>query len=418
VKSPGKHLPTVAPVSDSPLSIAMLCDSFGALGGVAQIVEDLAGAFARAGHRVAVVSNPHKGRIMARRPNPAVEQAWVDLPRAKPFSLRHPERLWRWLTAPQLVAFLRQWTPDLVNIHGGLRDRFPPVIAACRRTKVPIVQSFHLVPELFHEGEEAARQRSFSSAALRAARALTFPSCAVKEGFRTIWPEAERALIIRGGVNLEHAARATPLIRRRPYIFSASRLDLRHKAVDVLITAFRLLAEEFPEVDLLIAGDGPQRAQIEETIAAARLEARIHLLPSLPHDDLWSLYKGALVFVMLSRKAEGLPLVFFEAMACGTPVVGTRIGGTPEIVLHGETGLLIESNQPYEAAAAIRELLANAGERQKIGQRGYELIKSYDWRAVASCYLELYQGMLAKELRPHSKRTRMNSYLQPVPSKT
>jgi glycosyltransferase involved in cell wall biosynthesis len=384
------------------LRIAMLCDSFGALGGVAQIVEELAAEFARAGHRVAIVSNPHKGTSIARPQNPAVEQVWVDLPRAKPFSLRHPERLWRRRTAPDLIAFIRRWRPDLLNIHGGLRDRFPAVLKACRRTKAPIVQSFHLVPRPLQESVEDDRLKNFSDMALRAARAITFPSTAVKEGFQKISPEALRAQIIRGGVNLEHAAGAVPLSRSRPYLFSASRLDLRHKAVDALIAAFRLLAPEFPEVDLLIAGDGPERPQIEELIAASRLETRINLLSSLPHNKLWSLYKGALVFVMLSRMAEGLPLVFFEAMACGTPVVGTRTGGTPEIVIHQETGLLVECNEPGEIATAIRALLIDAGEREKMGQRGYELSKSYGWRDTASSYLRLYQSVLAAERRRHA----------------
>ena len=387
-------------MNNSPLSIAMLCESFGALGGVAQIVEDLAAEFARAGHRVAVVSNPHKGGSLARQRNPAVEQVWVDLPRAKPFSWRHPERLWRRPTASHLAAFIRRWAPDLINIHGGLRDRFPAVLAACRRTEVPIVQSFHLVPEPFPEAAETARLEKFSGMALRAARAITFPSSAVKEGFQKLSPEAERAQIIRGGVNLEQAVHATPHSRQRPYIFSASRLDLRHKAVDALIAAFCLLAQEFPEVDLLIAGDGPQQTQIEEMIATWRLETRVHLLSSLPHDKLWSLYKGALAFVMLSRMAEGLPLVFFEAMACGTPVIGTRTGGTPELVIQQETGLLVERNEPSEVAAAIRMLLVNSGEREKMARRGYELSKCYGWQEAASNYLELYYGLFAQTVFP------------------
>jgi len=381
--------------NNTPMSIAMLCDSFGALGGVAQIVEDLAGEFSRAGHRVAIVSNPHKSGGIARRHNPAVEQVWVDLPRAKPLSLRHPERLLRRPAAPHLAGFIGRWAPDVLNIHGGLRDRFPAVLRACKETRVPLVQSFHLVPDPSREDVRPVRLRNFTSMALRAAGAITFPSAAVKDGFRQIWPEAELARIIRGGVNLEEAARATPLSRQRPYIFSASRLDLHHKAVDALIEAFGMLAAEFPEVDLLIAGDGPQGTQIEGMIAASGLEVRIRLLSSLPHDELWSLYKSALFFVMLSRMAEGLPLVFFEAMACGTPVIGTRSGGTPEIVIHQETGLLVEGNEPNKVASAMRTLLACREERERMGRRGYETAKRYDWRAVASSYLEVYQDLLA-----------------------
>jgi glycosyltransferase involved in cell wall biosynthesis len=377
------------------LRIALLCESFHALGGVAQIVEELALAFARAGHRVAIVSNPdRRAKSVLRRQTSAVEQIWLDLPRAKPFSLRHPERLVRRYAAPQLSSFIHQWAPDVLNIHGGLRDRFPGVLAACRRPTVPLVQSFHLVPGPFTEDAEAARLKGFTSKALATAAAITFPSTAVKEGFQRIWPAASQALIIRGGVNLEDAARSLPFRRERPYIFSASRLDLRHKAVDALVHGFALIAAEFPDVDLLIAGDGPQQRQIEEMIVGLSLERRIFLLSALPHDELWSLYKGALLFVMLSRMAEGLPLVFFEAMACGIPVIGTRSGGTPEVVLHEETGLLVGDNEPSTVAEAMRALLATRDERERLGRRGYECAKQYDWGQAASLYVEVYHDLL------------------------
>ena len=379
---------------DLKLRIALLCESFGALGGVAQIVEELALQFARAGHRVVIVSNQHKGASMVRCRPPSIEHLWIDLPRAKPFSLRHPERLWRRRTAPELTTFIRAWSPNLIHIHGGLRDRFPAVLKACRQTGIPFVQSFHLVPEPPREDAEASRMKSFAAMALNSASAITVPSAAVKQGLQKIWPEAERAHIIRGGVNLEAAAHATPFTRHRPYIFSASRLDLHHKALDVVIEAFRLIAAEFPEIDLLIAGDGPQRPEVEAMIGAFKLEQRIHLLSSLPHSELWSLYKGASMFIMLSRMAEGLPLVFFEAMACSLPVIGTRNGGTPEIVVHGETGVLIESNEPGCAAAAMRSLLASPGRREEMGRNGYELAKVYDWQAVAVSYVAQYQQLV------------------------
>ena len=378
------------------LRIALLCDSFGALGGVAQIVEELAFAFARAGHRVAIVSNPErKPNSVLRALTPAVEQTWIDLPRAKPLTLRHPERLVRRSAAPQLTSFIREWAPDVLNVHGGLRDRFPGILKACRQTRVPLVQSFHLVPELSAGDIEAARLNGFVGNALAAAAAITFPSSAVKEGFQRIWPEASRARIIRGGVNLEAAARSLPFRRERAYLFSASRLDLRHKAVDALVQAFGLIAAEFPEVDLLIAGDGPQRGQIEKMIGRLSLQRRIFLLSSLPHDELWSVYKGALFFVMLSRMAEGLPLVFFEAMACGLAVIGTRNGGTPEIVLHEQTGLLVDDNEPTTVAGALRALLANRDQRERLARRGSECAKDYDWRKTASEYMELYQELSA-----------------------
>lgn len=334
---------------------------------------------------------------MLPRRTPAVEQIRVDLPRAKPYSLRHPERLVRRHGAPQLAGFIRRWSPDVLNVHGGLRDRFPGVIKVCRQTRVPLIQSFHLVPSQLTEKGEALRLKRFAGKALAAASAITFPSTAVKDGFQRIWPDASGARVIRGGVNIEDAARAQPFQRERAYVFSASRLDLRHKAVDALVHGFGLLALEFPDIDLLIAGDGPQRTQIEDLINGLGLNGRVLLLSSLPHNELWSLYKGALFFVMLSRMAEGLPLVFFEAMACGIPVIGTRNGGTPEIVLNNETGLLVEDNEPATVAEAMRELLTKPQERERLGRCGCERASDYDWQHAASKYVQVYQQLLARQ---------------------
>jgi glycosyltransferase involved in cell wall biosynthesis len=370
-------------MTESGLRIAMLCESFGALGGVAQIVEDLSAEFARAGHRVAIVSNLSGRDAITRLRNPAVEQVWIELPRQKPASWRHPERFFQGFRAVELINFMNRWHPHLLNVHGGLRDRFPPVVEACEETDVPLVQSIHLMPEGIPH---------YALAALRAARAITFPSCTVKQAFEELSSDARRARVIRGGVNIAALAEARPYQHPRPYMFCASRLDLRHKAVDLLVRAFSLIAGEFPQLDLLVAGDGPDRERVAEIIRAEGLGARIQMLLTRPHEELWGLYKGATAFIMLSRKGEGLPLVFFEAMAAGVAVIATRIGGTPELVIDGATGLLAEPESAESATAAIRQLLINAAMRGRLARNGYELvIRRYTWRAAAEQLLEIYQ---------------------------
>ncbi len=125
----------------------------------------------------------------------------------------------------------------------------------------------------------------------------------------------------------------------------------------MLIDAFAALARRGSEVDLMIAGDGPDRAEIEQRIHRCGLDARVMLLGALAQERLWSLYRGAMLFVLPSRKAEGLPLTILEAMACGTPVIATNGGGTPEAVTDGVNGLLVERNDPTQFAAAIGKLL-------------------------------------------------------------
>src|SRR5438105_11122606 len=138
------------------LNVAMLCESFDALGGVPQIVQDLSAEFVCAGHRVVIVSNPAKSVPFVREQNHAVEQVRVDLPRSRPPGWRHPERWFRHSHSAQLAAFIARWHPDVLNVHGGLRDRFPAVVEVCQTMDVPLVLSFHL-PEAFPPGADADR---------------------------------------------------------------------------------------------------------------------------------------------------------------------------------------------------------------------------------------------------------------------
>ncbi len=167
-----------------------------------------------------------------------------------------------------------------------------------------------------------------------------------------------------------------------------------HKAIDALVSAFAILAPHHRELDLLIAGEGPDRARLEAQIASAGLSERVLMLGGRTQSELWRLYKGARLFVMPSRAVEGLGLVFLEAMACGTPVVATRSGGTPEVVIDGETGLLVDRNEPGKIAAAMRSLIEDHELRARLGVRGMHLAQRYAWRGVADRYLEVYRRCL------------------------
>ena len=167
--------------------------------------------------------------------------------------------------------------------------------------------------------------------------------------------------------------------------------------------AFSQLAGEFPGVDLLVAGDGPDRIALNAMVRAAGLESRVVMLGAVPHDELWSYYRGALFFVLPSRIPEGRALVFLEAMAAGLPIVATKSGGTPEIVADGQSGVLIEGNDPQMFAAAMRSLLSDAALRRRMGVRARELAeREHGWDAVARRYLDVYASCCAGGTRPRS----------------
>ncbi len=371
------------------MKLLLAVEAFRTLGGIQEIVDNLAAAYLRVGHRVAIVSNSYFRPEIAREPRALADYFEVELPSAKPLAWRHPERLFSRARAWQFRDCVRGWSPDVVNSHVFQWDKLPPLVAACQRARVPLVQTLYDPKGRGKLGVQALRP-------LRNASALVTDSMAGRNYFAPLIDAAQNARVIGNGVDLDAAAKAVPFRRDRPYILSVARLNFRSKALDVVVQAFGQLADKFPGVDLLVAGDGPDRIALSAMARAAGLESRVAMVGAVPHDELWSYYRGALFFVLASRIPEGRALVFLEAMAAGLPIVASRSGGTPEIVADDQSGVLIEANEPEMFAAAMRVLLGDAALRRQMGLRARELAeREHGWDAVARRYLDVYASCCA-----------------------
>ena len=140
-----------------------------------------------------------------------------------------------------------------------------------------------------------------------------------------------------------------------PYLLFFGRLS-REKGIDVLVDAFIRVLPELPEnMRLIIAGDGPEREAIEEKIAAAGNAAvrRIELVGFQAGEDMRKYAERASLAIASSRCRENMPYSIVEAFALGTPVVGTDIGGIPELVVDGQTGFLAEPDNVESLSEAI-----------------------------------------------------------------
>ncbi|WP_298805299.1 glycosyltransferase family 4 protein [uncultured Lentibacter sp.] len=137
------------------------------------------------------------------------------------------------------------------------------------------------------------------------------------------------------------------------------------KGLPVLLRALA----EIPLVRLTIAGDGPQRGEIESLIHAHKLEARVRLLGYQSQDQVAELLSQSQALVLPSF-AEGLPVVLMEAMAAGLPVISTRIAGVPELVKDGETGWLVAAGDQDGLKQAIKALLADPTRARARGAAG------------------------------------------------
>ncbi len=368
------------------MRIAFLVEDFGAIGGVQEVVNNLAAEFSRLGHQIAIFATVFGPPDWDSQERSAMERFEVQIPRHKPATWRHLERFIKPArSVRELAARLRDWHPDVVNSQVWDWDKFQTVAAACRTAGVPLVHTLH-------DSWGRGSLEDHPLGALKYAAAITCVSAATKQYFETLSRAARKAHVIINGVDCKAAEAAAPYQRARPYILCAARLNLQHKALDALVSGFASIASEYEGVDLLISGDGPDRQQLESQIASLGIGQRVELLGVRPRSELWSLYKGAMMLVMPSRLPEGLGIVFLEAMACGTPVIGTNSGGTPEIVLAGQTGLLLERSEPDEIARAMRTLLDNHDLRTALGRRGRELASTHDWPRVTERYLEVFSS--------------------------
>jgi glycosyltransferase involved in cell wall biosynthesis len=370
--------------SEQPLRILLVCQAFRSIGGVQEVVDNLAVELTRLGQTVGIVASPYIEPGCERAVGADAECFYMEIPSYKPATWRHPERLLRAPSIRALVECFRRWNPDVVNSHTWDWDKIPPMVKACRSLGVPLIQTLY---DEWGAGKMGARALE----SLREAAQSVALSNATRTSLGKLAGPVRNADVIIGGVDCAAALAAQPHERGRPYVFCAARADLRHKATDQLVRGFGEVAAEFPKIDLLIAGAGPDIGKLQSLISDLGLKDRVMLLGAVSRAQLWSFHKGALLFVMLSRMTEGLGLGFLEAMACGKPVIATRIGGTPEIVIPDQTGLLVENNSVSEVAQALREMLSNPGLRDEMSRRASAMAASMDWSRVAQNYLRVYR---------------------------
>ncbi len=138
-----------------------------------------------------------------------------------------------------------------------------------------------------------------------------------------------------------------------------------------LLEGFSLAAQAVPDATFEIIGNGPFKSQLEERIKEYGLESSVKLLPA--EADLRPAFRRATVFTLPSAN-EASPNVVIEAMAMGLPVVGTRVGGIPELIEDGHTGILVEPGNPRSLADALVALLTNEDQGRAMGRAGRERV--------------------------------------------
>jgi glycosyltransferase involved in cell wall biosynthesis len=179
---------------------------------------------------------------------------------------------------------------------------------------------------------------------------------------------------------------------RRKQALAIGRLD-RQKGFDVLIDAFARIADDAPDWDLLILGEGPDRAALERQIRDHGLAARIRLPGN--RRDIAGAFGETDLYVHPARY-EGFPNAVMEAMASGCPIVAADSpGAARELLQDGRLGVLVQPDDAEGLSSAMAALMADAQARQTLGRCAAEGIRAYDAPLIAARWLELFRELVS-----------------------
>lgn len=168
----------------------------------------------------------------------------------------------------------------------------------------------------------------------------------------------------------------------------------KEKGLKYLIEAFKTIKNRCPKTKLILAGKGEERENLESRISELGLHGDVVFLDYFPYKKMPELY-NACDIVVLPSIFEPFGMVLVEAMACGKPIVGSKVGGIKDIIEDGENGFLTQPRNTQQLAGKIEILLFNEDLRTKFGRKGREKsIENFSYKAVAKKALNIYKRLL------------------------
>ncbi len=281
---------------------------------------------------------------------------------------------------------------DVVHAHGYKADLY--AWAALRNSRIPLVSTCHT----WYDNDRAVRlYGALDRRVLRTFARTVAVSADVEQRLLQGGVPASRIRRIRNGIDLQPfkaiAQERSSARAPRLTVGLVGRLA-PEKGVDLFLQSAATVAARLPDVRFVVVGEGPERPQLEQQIQTLGLQERLQLLGHQTY--MPPVYAGIDLLVSASRQ-EGLPIALLEGMASGLPVVATAVGEVPTLVLPGNTGLLVPSQDVPALAAATTELLLDPVQRLSMGRNARTLVQEqFSVSRMATEYTDVYRQAVAE----------------------
>jgi len=297
---------------------------------------------------------------------------------------------------------VRRTGAEVVHAHGYKADLY--AYFALRASGVPLVSTCHTwydndLKVFFYGVMDRLILRAYAQVV-----GVSEDVCQrlLKSGVRS-----KNISMIRNGIDLRPFDRALAFVKDEldwdacQVVGLVGRLSVE-KGVDIFVLSAARVLAQCPDIKFIVAGDGPDRAELETLIDQLGIRGSIRLLGR--RNDMPSVYASLDVMVSASRQ-EGLPIVILEGMASRLPIVATPVGEIPAVIQDGRTGVIVPSEDPEMLAAAIIELLRDPAKRELLGAAARHLVEGeFSAARMTTDYLIAYEVAIAAVTRGRERR--------------
>jgi len=289
--------------------------------------------------------------------------------------------------APSLKKMLKEWNPDILHAHYVSSYGLLGAMVNYKKYFVSVWGK-----DIFVVPKKSKLNQKLIEYTLEKATAI-FSTSHVMAKETNLYTN-KKVEVTPFGVDIEqfHPAPDGQEADEKIIIGTVKALEDKYGIAD-LVKGFALFHKEFPNSELLITGDGPQRAEYEQLAKDLGIADVTTFTGKVPNTEVPAIIRKMSIFAVPSTEdSESFGVAAVEGMACGVPVVVSNVGGLPEVVVQDVTGIVVDKNSPDQLATAFKKLARNSDLRAVMGRAGVAHVKEhYSWVDNAHYMLSLYE---------------------------